>query len=425
MSQTNQNTMALQLEKVRDKFTLMYDRDDMLLTKIQQRGDVEMVSSRNLRGPLQVAPGGNAGAYNPDGGDLGRGSGTVYDFFQITPQYFRIAVEQNTLVKYATDTREKAIANAIKRELAQSMAQFRKFLDTILQTDGTGVIGTVAAGGVSGNTLTMAVPYGAALVYDNQIVQVYDTTLVTNRGSFKVVTSDPVTNQTIVADALPAGTVAGDVLVYDGLTGANPIGIYGLKYHQSNATTGTWLNLNRATYPVILATPAVNAANSALVPSFIRLALNKMRKALGINAENNKTRSPKLLGYGPLEQEQAWENLAITTSSIIKEGAGGRANDYDGLFTGKLTMSGIEFMPSIHADQTRIDFLNLSHWGRAVSKDIGLFEDGEGKTVFPVYGASGGVAAANIFYYDTGFNVFSDSPRSGAYVYALARPTGY
>ena len=80
---------------------------------------------------------------------------------------------------------------------------------------------------------------------------------------------------------------------------------------------------------------------------------------------------------------------------------------------------------SIHADQTRIDFLDLSHWGRAVIKDIGLFEDGEGKTVFPIYGASGGVAAANIFYYDTGFNVWNDSPRSGSYIYSLARPSGY
>jgi hypothetical protein len=25
---------------------------------------------------------------------------------------------------------------------------------------------------------------------------------------------------------------------------------YGIKYHQNNATTGTWLNLNRATYPL-------------------------------------------------------------------------------------------------------------------------------------------------------------------------------
>ena len=73
-AQANANVVALQLEKVRDKVPLLYERDDILLTMIQQRGDVEKVSSRNMRLPLQVNPGGKAGSYNADGGDLGRGS---------------------------------------------------------------------------------------------------------------------------------------------------------------------------------------------------------------------------------------------------------------------------------------------------------------------------------------------------------------
>ncbi len=75
-AQNNAQTIALQLEKVRDKVPLLYERDDVLLSMIQQRGDVEKVSSRNMRLPLQVIPGGKAGSYNADGGDLGRGSGT-------------------------------------------------------------------------------------------------------------------------------------------------------------------------------------------------------------------------------------------------------------------------------------------------------------------------------------------------------------
>jgi hypothetical protein len=45
----NAQSVALQLEKVRDKLPLLYERDDILLTMIQQRGDVERVSSRNMR----------------------------------------------------------------------------------------------------------------------------------------------------------------------------------------------------------------------------------------------------------------------------------------------------------------------------------------------------------------------------------------
>ena len=76
-AQANANVLALQLEKVRDKVPLLYERDDILLTMIQQRGDIERVSSRNMRLPLQINPGGKDGRYNADGGELGRGAGTV------------------------------------------------------------------------------------------------------------------------------------------------------------------------------------------------------------------------------------------------------------------------------------------------------------------------------------------------------------
>ena len=413
----NTQTIALQLEKVRDKVPLLYERDDVLLTMIQQRGDVEKVSSRNMRLPLQVNPGGKAGSYNADGGDLGRGSGTSYDVAQVSPIFFRFAVEISKLVEYATNAKEKAVENAAKREVANGMKQFRSFLDKIVQTGGNGVLGTI--GSVAGSVLTMNVPSGAALVYVGQTIQVYDITLTTNRGSCNVVAADPISpTQTITVDAVPSGTVATDVIVHDGLSGASPVSLFGVKYHQNNATTGTWLNLNRATYPQQLATPRVNAANSALVPGYVRLAINKVRKALGIGQLG------KLIAYTSVQQEHAWENLGITISQVIKENAAGGANDLDLLFSGRKTMSGVPIKSSINADQTRVDFLDLSHWGRAVMKDIDFF-DVAGNTVFPIYGASGGLAAAFIFYFDTGFQVWNDSPRSGAYIDALARPSGY
>ena len=86
-------------------------------------------------------------------------------------------------------------------------------------------------------------------------------------------------------------------------------------------------------------------------------------------------------------------------------------------------MSGMPIKSSVNADQTRVDFLDLSHWGRAVMKDIDFFEVG-GQTVFPIYGASGGISASFIFYFDTGFQVWNDSPRSGSYIDSLARPSG-
>src|SRR2546427_126145 len=332
-AQANANVVALQLEKVRDKVPLLYERDDILLTMIQQRGDVEKVSSRNMRLPLQVNPGGKAGSYNADGGDLGRGSGTAYDVAQVSPIFFRFAIEITKLVEYATTGRERAIENATKREVANGMKQFRAFLDKLMQTAGNGVLGTISS--FASTTWTMATPPGAALVYVGQTIQVYDSTLTTNRGTANVTAADPISpTQTITVDVNPAGLTNGDVLVHDGLSGAQPVSLFGIKYHQNNATTGAWLNLNRATYPVQLATPSVNA------------------------------------------------------------------------------------------DQTRVDFLDLSHWGRAVLKDIDFYEV-NGNTVFPIYGASGGLAASYIFYFDTAFQVWDDSPRTGAFIDTLARPSGY
>src|ERR1700760_4690047 len=342
-AQANANVIALQLEKVRAKVPLLYERDDILLTMIQQRGDVEKISSRNMRLPLQVNPGGKAGTYNADGGDLGRGSGTTYDVAQVSPIFFRFAVEISKLVEYATNAKEKAIENAAKREVANGMKQFRSFLDKLIQTGGNGVLGTVSS--FSSTTWTMSTPPGAALVYVGQTVQVYDSTLTTNRGTANVVAADPISaTQTITVDANPSGITAGDVIVHDGLSGSQPTSLFGIKYHQNNATTGTWLNLNRATYPVQLATPRVNAGNAALTPANVRLAINKVRKALGINHLS------KLIAYMAVEQEHAWENLGITVSQIIKEGGASDGNDLDLLFSGRKTMSGVPIKSSVNAD---------------------------------------------------------------------------
>src|SRR2546426_2986845 len=329
-AQNNANVVALQLEKVRENVPLPYERDDILRTRIQQRGDVERVSTRAMRLPLQVNPGGKAGSYNADGGVLGRGSGTQYDVATISPIFFRFAIEITKLVEYATAGRERAVEHAAKREVANAMKQFRACLDKLIQTGGNGVLGTINS--ISGTTLTMAVPSGAALVYVGQTVQVYDTTLTTNRGTANITAADPISStQTITVDALPAGTIATDVLVHDGLSGAQPVSLFGIKYHQNNATTGTWLNLNRATYPVQLATPRVNAGYAALTPSNVRLAINNVRKAMGIN------HLAKLIAYMAVEQEHAWENLGITVSQIIKEGGGSNGNDLDLLFSGRKT----------------------------------------------------------------------------------------
>src|SRR6266511_903596 len=156
------------LEKLRDKVPLLYERDDVLYTMFQQNADVEVVSPRNMRISLQLRPGGRGGQADMNGGDLGRGSGTQRIEVNLSPIFFKFGVEVNKLVEYATNKASKAVENIAKKEVKNGMAQFRAFLDKLIQTDGTGnmgVVGSVAGGGAS---LTLGSPYYSALLYVGQ-----------------------------------------------------------------------------------------------------------------------------------------------------------------------------------------------------------------------------------------------------------------
>jgi hypothetical protein len=412
MALQNSQVVALQLEKVRPKLPILYERDDTFFSLIQKR-DVETVSTRTARIPLQVQPGGAFGYASFDGGDLGRGSGTNYDYAQITPVGIRFAVEITKLVEYATDASDKAIENAAKRNVADAMKQFRRDLDASLQTAGNGVFGTVA--GVAGSVITLAnTPFGARLVHENQNVQVYDTTLTTNRGTATITAVQKSLGgpQTITVNAVPAGTVATDVLVVDGVTGAQPTFIYGIPYHHNTSTSGTWMGISRAN-PYAVAN-GVTANNAALTLPPVRLAFNQIRQAIGVDGLGS------LVWHGHPAQVAAYEELGFVISEIEK---GGANQDLDLLFRNK-TIGGVKIRENIHADTTRLDLVNLETWGRVEWLPIDYYEVG-GTTVFPVYGASGGIAASYLFYLVTGVQFFIDNPRAVSSVTSLALPSGY
>ncbi len=408
----NTQTVALQLEKVRKKLPLMYERDNVLFAKIEKRGEKVENATRAMRLPLQLRPGGKAGQATMDGDDLGRGSGTKYDVPTVTPIFFRFAVEITKLVEYATNSSEKAIENAAKKEVKNGMAQFRSFLDKLTQTAGNGVLGTIGA--INALVLTLSAPYKAQLCYFNQTVSVYSANLATKRGTAEITAIDYDAG-TITVDAVPGGTIVTDLIVVDGVSGASPVSLFGLKYHHSVASTGTWLTLDRANYPEVR-TPRVNAANSALAPAFIRLAKNKIRKALGVESLEN------VVAYLNLDQQHAWEAFGLSISTIIKQGADQKV---DPLFNKDQTMDGTPQLVSINADPTRIDFIALDHWGRAEIQGIDYYQLPNGQTIFPVYGASGGLASAYLFYFVTGFQIWNDNPRKGSYIDALLQPSGY
>lgn len=419
MAGTNAQYAALQIEKVRKakKLPVLYEINDTFFSMIQKRDDVEKVSTRTARIPLQSAPGGNFGYASFDGQDLGRGSGIETDFAQITPVGLKIGVELTKLVEFGTNSTEKAIANGINRNLAFVMRQFRRDLDAQLMTAGNGVIGTVSS--VSGSTVTLSnTPFGARLCRKNMVVQVYDSTLTTNRGSATIIQS-PVNGlgatQQIVLSAVPGGTVANDVIVPDGLSGASPVGLYGLPYHHNSSTSGTWMGISRSnTYAQC---DLVNANSAGLAIPFLRLAIDKIMQNIGME-EQEALKS--LVWFGHMAQKAAYEEIAFSISHIEKQGGN---QNFDLRFAGS-TIGGIKCKWSIHSDTTRLDLVNLDSWGRVEWKEIDFLEV-DNKTVFPVYGASGGIATAQLYYLITGVQYFLDNPRACSGITGLALPTGY
>ena len=57
---------------------MLFERDDKFYANIKKR-DVEKISHRQMRVPLELRPGGSFQYFNPDGGDLGRGGGPTFD----------------------------------------------------------------------------------------------------------------------------------------------------------------------------------------------------------------------------------------------------------------------------------------------------------------------------------------------------------
>lgn len=414
MAQLNADTLALQLEKVRDKLPLLYEVEDVFFSKVQKK-EVMRVSSRNARIPLQVKPGGAFRFVSFDGGDLGRGGGTQYNFAEITPLGIGFAVEIAKQVEFSTDSNEKAIENAAQKEVTNAMRQFRRDLNAQLQTAGDGIMGTISS--VSSNTLTLAnTPFGARLVRENMPIQVYPSNLAASRGECNILTktSGLGLTQTVIVDAAPASTQATDYLVVAGLSGASPVGLYGIPYHYSTSTSGSWMGIARSN-PYVVANGVAAGSAAVSLPPF-RLALNQIKNRLGLGAIKNSVWHVNLAGTA------GYEELGLAMSSIIKEG-GSNADDMDLLFK-RLQIGGYELMEDIHADPTRADFINFDTWGRVEWIPIDYYRVGNA-TVFPIYGSSGGLASSYIFYLVTGVQYFIDNPAAAGGITGFALPSGY
>ena len=416
MAATEAQVVALELERVLPKLRTLFDRDDKFFATVKKRPG-EKVSNRQMRIPLEIRPGGDFGYFNPDGGDLGRGTAPQFDKAVVSCVFLKTGIEYTKLVDWATDDARKAIIGAVRRYTSTAFDELRRQLDAQLMGAGNGVAGIISAVSTAGgvDTYTLGTDgFGARLVRVGQMIQVFDTTLATNRGSGRI-TSVDVTAKTIDVTPAVAGAVATDKLVVSGITTPAALpALYGVAYHHSNASTGTWLGFNRATNPEIRA----NRVNANLAPFSLplpRLAINAIGNRVGIDNNFNPT------AWLHPAQKQAYEEIGQLVSIINKNPKEDSLNMY---FGDGMQMAGAPVKPHFNWDKTRIDFIVDDVWGRAEILPLDFYTS-DGRKIFEIRGASGGVATSEIFYLVIGMQTYVNNPAGCAYIDALAVPTGY
>ena len=422
MAVVESNVTALELERVLPKIRTLFERDDKFYAHIKKR-DVEVISNRQMRVPLELRPGGSFQYFNPDGGDLGRGGGPTWDKAVLTAVFFSQNIEYTKLTQWSTDNDRKAITNAVRRLTASAIDELRRQIDSQLMQSGNGVIGTVTvvatAGGVDTYTLGDGATgdgNGARLVRYGQTVQVYDSTLATLRGK-GVVTLWDIVNKIIDVTPAIAGAVATDKIVVDGISNPTSLpALYGVPYHHSNASAGTWLGFNRSTTPEIRSN-RVNGNNAALSLPLPRLAINMIGNRVGM--DNNFKPNAWLHPC----QKQAYEDIGqgmIMLNQSMQSQKEGNLN----LYFDKMQFAGAPDRTSFNWNKPRIDFIADEVWGRGEILPIGFYKT-DGRQIFEIRSASGGVTAADIFYMVNGMQVFVNNPAATAYIDALAVPAGY
>ena len=422
MAGNESQVIGAELERVLPKVPALFDRDDVWYSSIEKR-PVEVISSRDMRIPLEIRPNGNTGYYDPDGGDMGRGDISDFDKAVINSVHLIHRVEMTAKTVWSTDNTRKAVLNAFRHALATEMKQFRRDVDSQCMTDGTGTLATITSVSTSGglDTYTCTTDgFRVRLLRSKQLLNVFNSTLTTCRtgggvaNEVKVQTYDLANNQIVVPSV--AGATAGDLIVSDGLQTTPPVGLLGVKYHDNNSSTGTWLGFDRSINPEIRAN-RVNANSSALTLPLPRLAMNKIGDRVGIN------KGSKMTAWTHKAQQAAYEELGFNVMRIDKAA---KEEGLDLYFNDNMRIAGAPLKISYSWDRTRIDFIDSEVWGRAELRPPGFYTNPDNnQRVWELRGPSGGVAAAWIFYIVASFNLFMNQPAGASYIDSLAIPSGY
>ena len=417
---TASSAIALQLEDVNDIIPLLVEAAHCLDARIKDNGRSNRVSTKSFRVRIQTALTGAVSKINLDGGSLPSGGSSQWDQFVVTPLAYAVPIQYTRLADLVGEPKDVATVNPVSKTIADAAIYIQRMRDIFLQTNGDGKLATVDAsytGGGANPIILAATPFGARLLHLGQKVHVFTSNFATDRGACTItgIVNTLGTTQSITVDVVPAGTVAGDIIVVDGLATGNDPFINGIPVFHSTSTTGTLLGINRSNNYVVA--NGVNAANASITLPLLRLAQNQIVVALGEDGLKGQ------IWHTHPSQLQAYEELGFQLQYVPL--TDGKAKNFDGLYQ-KMSIDGREILNNVHADQTRWDLVNIKSWGKVKWGNPPFwFKNRGGQTVFQQYDTtSGNPQSIEKSYLVDAIQFYVDNPKSLSSVTSCKVPAG-
>ena len=138
------------------------------------------VTRPSFRVPMRLQAGAAIAQGTGNGDSLGRGSGSQYGAFAVSPVFFYNVCEITYLARIATEGRKRGLFNVQAQELKNTYQQATQGLESLIQGDGTGTLDTIPStatvnnGTGTGQALSSIVGLNNAFQFqDQQTIQVF------------------------------------------------------------------------------------------------------------------------------------------------------------------------------------------------------------------------------------------------------------
>lgn len=409
----NASAIAAQTEQFTTDFIVeLMNLESVFYNRIKENTEVKAVSTRPSRIATNPITGGLIRVWNADGGKNGRGSGPQDVYGYISCASYLQASEYTAQAQYGTDTSQKAIGNYVTRTHDMAFKTLGGYRDVFAKMDGSNTIDNVVSVASMGLVVN-----NANFFQSNQVVDIWSAVGGIFRGTVQVEVEDSEANTIWLTTAVPAGVVAGDVIMVSGSSGQANSGMFGILYYGVNTNVGNYLGIPRASYPGRYCAQGINLGGQSLTPAAVRAIQIKLINAMGGKAAN----AIDAMAYCTPAMQMAWENNNLLPQASVRNEIKGDSS-IDMLPKNMVsTIGGKEILVGTRAIPGRIDMIDMGNMSRVTSKPVDYYSAG-GNTEFPVYGEDGAPASANVFYLVFQENIVVENCREWSFLSNVAIP---